>query len=166
MTDPPFYAMPTIAPVRLRQQPRLASWNAVRSPDQVLLAAYVAETVGDLSEAIAQHGPKLALRLDVGLSDAVDLLDAHDLDNYLYPLAAKLAPFRDPRFVSFWATKQHAAASFVRVEAAALSDAASTVDVEGTVETSAAADTPAYKRQVRDQLGTSARLARGCPVRR
>lgn len=130
----------------------------------MLLASYLAETVADLTHSISEHKPPLALRLDVGLPEAVNLLDAHDLDNYVYPLAAKLAPFRDPRFVSFWATKQHAAESFVRVQAAGLSDAVEPADVTATVETTAAADTPAYKLQVRDQLPSSG-LPEDCPVR-
>lgn len=166
LMTPPFYSKPTSAAVQLGQQPRLASWNAVKSPDQVRLAAYLAGTEAALAEQMAENEPPLVLRLDVGLPDADDLLETRDLDNYLHPLAARLAPFRDVRFVSFWATKQHAAESFVRVNRAfaVASDQVRLAEVSAFVETSAAADAAAYKAQVRDQLPAAGLIPPG-PVR-
>jgi hypothetical protein len=53
--------------------------------------------------------------LDVGLSPNLDVLDQRDLDNYVYPVAARL---KDDDLVSVWCTKQHNEQSFVRIEAA------------------------------------------------
>jgi hypothetical protein len=55
-----------------------------------------------------------AVRLDIGLADAVDPLWQRDLDNYLYPIARELSG----QVVSFWATKTRARRSYIRVEPA------------------------------------------------
>jgi hypothetical protein len=60
--------------------PRLASWNKADHPDQVRLRAYLDDTEALLA-ASRVDGP-WALRLDVGLPAARDLLDGADLDNY------------------------------------------------------------------------------------
>jgi hypothetical protein len=94
----------------------------------------------------------LALRLDVGLPDSVKLLDAHDLDNYLYPLTARLTASTGRTFVTVWGTKQHANQSWVRVEEARLEPNPGMFDASALTTTTASVQSTAYKQQVRDQL--------------
>ena len=65
-------------------EPRLASWDARDHPDQRRLASALADATSVLGPSLATASGPLALRLDVGLPSTVPLLDAHDLDNYLY----------------------------------------------------------------------------------
>ena len=108
-----WYARPESCPRQLSVTPRLASWDKADHPAQVRLRQYLDQTEALLAGARVE-GP-WALRLDVGLSDGRDLLDMSDVDNYAYPLAARL---KDADLVSVWCTKQLAAESYVRLEAA------------------------------------------------
>jgi hypothetical protein len=80
------------------------------------------------------------------------LLDARDLDNYLYPLASRLMARTGRRFGSVWGTKEHAAKSWVRVEQAQLEPNAGVVGVSAVAVGTASPETETYKRQVRGQL--------------
>jgi hypothetical protein len=108
-----WYARPENNTHQLRVVPRLASWNKAGDPDQVRLRAYLDDTEALL--AASRIDGQWALRLDVGLPTARDLLDVADLDNYAYPLAHRT---NDPGLVSVWCTKQHNERSLVRIEAA------------------------------------------------
>ena len=108
-----WYARPENEPHELRLAPRLASWNKADDPDQVRLRAYLDDTEALVADS--RIDGLWALRLDVGLPTARDLLDTADLDNYAYPLAYRL---KDPGLVSVWCTKQHSEQSFVRIGAA------------------------------------------------
>jgi hypothetical protein len=81
----PFYARPAGTPLQLGRQPRLASWNARDHPDQVRLAAALADASGLLQPALDTLEEPIVLRLDIGLPSATPLLDEHDLDNYAFP---------------------------------------------------------------------------------
>jgi hypothetical protein len=83
-----WYARPEGDKQQLRVAPRLASWNKSDDPDQVRLRAYLDDTEALLANSRV-NGP-WALRLDVGLPTGRNLLDMADLDNYAYPLAARL----------------------------------------------------------------------------
>ena len=82
------------------------------------LEAFLAATEQLLRPRCEQLTGPLALRLDVGLPPATPLLDQRDLDNYLFPLAARMSKTTGTRLVSVWGTKQHSAASFARIEPA------------------------------------------------
>ncbi len=99
---------------QLRIAPRLFSGEKTNHPEQVQLRAFLDDTEALLA-ASKINGP-WALRLDVGLSPDLDLLDKRDLDNYAKPLASRLK--KDDGLVSVWCTKQHDEQSFVRIEAA------------------------------------------------
>jgi hypothetical protein len=152
-----WFARPENHPLQLRVAPRLACWNKADDPDQVRLRAYLDDTEALLA------GPRIdgpwALRLDVGLPGTRDLLDAADLDNYAYPLAARL---KDPGLVSVWCTKQHSERSLVRIDAAREMPPPST-DVL-VAKTTASASTVAFKEQIRAAVAEAAELPHG-PVR-
>lgn len=88
---PVFFARPEGDAVRLRIQPRLACWNAAGHPDQVRLAEFLDHAESVLKPTLERLSEPVALRLDVGLPDVVSVLDGRDLDNFAYPLAARLA---------------------------------------------------------------------------
>lgn len=108
-----WYARPEGTAYKLRLPPQLDCWNGADDPEQLRLQAYLDDTE-DLLASSRVDGP-WALRLDVGLPAALDLLRDRDLDNYAYPLAYRL---RDRGLVSVWCTKQHSERSFVAIEAA------------------------------------------------
>lgn len=137
-----WYARPENQALQLRVAPRLASWNKADDPDQVRLRTYLDDTEALLATSRID-GPR-ALRLDVGLPAARNLLDAADLDNYAYPLAYRL---RNRGLVSVWCTKQHSERSFVRIERAREVAPPST-DVL-VAKTTASASTVAFKEQIR-----------------
>jgi len=130
----------------------LASWNAASHPDQVRLTDALEDAGELLTPILAQIEGPLALRLDVGLSSNVPLLGEHDLDNYAYPLVSYLAKRTAEPFVSVWCTKQHAEASFVRVEPSVPVSVPDRFDNRTVVHTTASGSTTAYKQQIHDQL--------------
>ncbi len=152
-----WYARPENHSVQLRVAPRLASWNKADDPDQVRLREYLDDTEALLAGSRID-GP-WALRLDVGLPDTRDLLDAADLDNFAYPLASRLG---DPGLVSVWCTKRHSRQSLVHIEAATKVDPPSTKVLHATP--TASASTTAFKEQIHAAVAGSAELAPG-PVR-
>jgi hypothetical protein len=152
-----WYARPDITAQQLGLAPRLASWNKADDPDQVRLRAYLDDTEALLAGSRVD-GP-WALRLDVGLPTARDLLDGADLDNYAYPLAYQI---QDSDLVSVWCTKQHNEQSFVQIEAAREVPPPST-DVL-VAKTTASASTVAYKEQIYAAVAGAAELPAG-PVR-
>jgi len=157
------FARPSSQPLRLPVSPRLASWNKAGDPDQVRLAEYLAAADELLRPHYERLSGTLALRLDVGLPQAAGLLDQRDLDNYLFPLATRLS--RSTAGVAcVWGTKQHSASSYVRIEQAAPAPASPPADCCYTVRTNTSSQSPAFKEQIRDQIGTATPLPPG-PVR-
>jgi len=113
-------------------------------PSQIRLQEFLDDTE-QLVAGSRIDGP-WTLRLDVGLPNDKNLLQQSDLDNYAYPLAARL---KDERLVSVWCTKQHSAESYVRIEAARQS-APPLVDlIVATPTASYAKPGGLYKQQVR-----------------
>ena len=158
------FARPDSQPLQLPVPPRLASWNKGGDPDQVRLAEYLAAADELLCARYQQLSGPLALRLDVGLSPAADLLDQRDLDNYLYPLATCVSRGITGVLACVWGTKQHSASSFVRIERAVPALARPSFDCCYTVRTNASSQSAAFKEQIRDQLSTATPLPPG-PVR-
>ncbi|WP_253867834.1 hypothetical protein [Mycobacterium sp. GA-1285] len=152
-----WYARPEGESWELSAKPRLASWEKADNPAQVCLQAYLDDTEALLADSRID-GP-WALRLDVGLPPARDLLNLADLDNYAYPLARRL---QDSGLVSVWCTKQHAEHSFVRIEPAKEVIQPPT-DVL-IAPTTASASTLAFKEQVYTAVAGAAELPPG-PVR-
>ena len=133
---------PSAQPIVLPVRPVLASWDASTSPSQKRLVTYL-ETVRSLVDLGGGSG--LVLELVVGLPEEVSLdAGGHDLDNYLYPVAASLGP---ARFDAVFASKRHAADSTIAVAAASfasVSPGAPNLDVV----TTASSATRAWKEQI------------------
>jgi hypothetical protein len=102
-----WFTRPDGAPRLLRGRPQLECRNKADDPAQVRLQEYLGDTESLLA-ASRVEGP-WALSLDVGLPAERNLLDMADLDNYLHPLARRLADHRRGNAgpVSAWCTKQH-----------------------------------------------------------
>jgi hypothetical protein len=143
-----FFKIPNSAPTPLEVAPRLASWMARDHPDQRRLALFLDHAEALVADAIATISGPLALRLDVGLPSSVDLLQHHDLDNYLFPLVGRLGPHR---FASVWATKRHADVSLIRVDRPALGSSVDPAWLHRVV-TTRSAESVAWKEEVRSQL--------------
>lgn len=162
MVLPVFYARPEPAGTVLSVEPALASWDKAGSPGKVRSAAFTAGIHAAVAEQLRGLSDPLALRLDIGLPDAVPLLALNDLDNYLFPLVPKLAATAGRQFASVWATKQHATTSSVAVSHARIvTDPGGAFDLSLQVRTTASTDTVAYKQQVRDQITASRPLPDG-----
>ena len=155
------FAMPDSEPALLPAAPRLASWNRADDPDQVRLEGYLAAAEQLLLPRCERLTGPLALRLDIGLPPATPLLDQRDLDNYLYPLAARLSKTIGPRLVSVWGTKHHSRASFARIEPTTPIHAPSSPGHRYTVRTSSSSQSIAFKQQIHDQLTGAATLPDG-----
>lgn len=107
------FSPPAVPPVRLSKPPLLESWDANAHPSQQRLRAYLDSVEALIGPALAEDRTHLALALDVGLADHVELLHGgHDLDNYLFPLARR---FGARRFDAVFASKRHAANSTIAI---------------------------------------------------
>jgi hypothetical protein len=149
---PQRFQRPDSEPIALAVPPRLASWNKAGDPDQVRLERFLA-AAEELVVAQLQRLPDpLALRLDVGLPASVRLLEAHDLDNYLFPLITRLTKTTGRQFVSVWCTKRHSDRSFIRLERARLDPTPGNFDRAKLLTTWMAGQSTAFKEQLRDQL--------------
>lgn len=149
---PTRFLRPSSEPIRLPLRPRLASWDRLDHPSQVELERFLTATAELVLPNINDLPDPLALRLDVGLPDATPLLDAHDLDNYLYPLATRLARLSGREFATVWGTKQHSSESFVRVEPAVEEHTPGEFAAVRLIDVQAAGGALAFKQQIRDQL--------------
>jgi hypothetical protein len=147
--------------VQLAVAPRLASWNRAGDPDQVRLEAFLVAAEQLLLPRCEQLTGPLALRLDIGLPPATPLLDQRDLDNYLFPLAARLSKTIGPRLVSVWGTKRHSRASFARIEQAIPIQAPTFSGCRYMVRTDRSSQSTAFKQQIHDQLAGAATLPDG-----
>lgn len=143
----PAYDPPQSSFVTLTRQPRLASWDAAGHPAQLAMTDFLHHAEHDLQDQLPAPAP-WALELQVGLSPTTRLLDHHDLDNYLYPLAHRLGP---GRIVSARARKRHADQSRARLDTAHPTDAVPDQTAH-RAWTTASAGTPAYKQQIHSQL--------------
>lgn len=161
MTDLPFYRKPDGRLIPLLTQPRLASWDAAGTPGQVRLEVFLqhAETV--VRPLLATIRTPVALRLDVGLEPTVDLLRTHDLDNYVFPLAARLSKNRGIAFASVWCSKEHAETSYLTVTEAVPVTHLCSPDRWLRVHTTTSSDSSAYKQQIHDQLAGEPELSDG-----
>lgn len=161
--DAPPFAMPASQPLRLPVPPRLASWNKAGDPDQIRLAGYLDAAEGLLSLSLEKLSGPLALRLDVGLPRSAALLDQRDLDNYLFPLATRLSRAGTRTLACVWGTKQHSGNSLIRIEQA-IPGPPPLFECCRTVHTTASSQSPSFKEQIREQLGTVSPIPPG-PVR-
>jgi hypothetical protein len=58
-------------------------------PDQVKVQSYLDDVVGALSSRLSEIDDPVAMSLDVELPSTRDFMNGHDLDTYLWPLAAR-----------------------------------------------------------------------------
>lgn len=145
MPDHRFYAAPDTTFVALSRRPRLLSWDAAGHPAQVALSDFLDHAERDLRDQLRTR-PPWSLQLAVGLPAPVPLLDQHDLDNYLHPLAKRLG---GRHLVAARATKSHGPRSTARLDTARPAPPPATAH---HVHTTASAGTTAYKQQIHDQL--------------
>ena len=147
--------------VTLTRRPRLASWDAVGHPAQLAMTDFLDHAEHDLQAQLRAPAPWV-LELHVDLPPTTRLLDHHDLDNYLYPLAHHPGP---GRIVSARARKRHAEQSRARLDTAHPSDAVPEQPVH-RAWTTAPAGTTAYKQQIHSQLITASTrpVPTGTPV--
>jgi hypothetical protein len=81
--------------MRQSVKPQLTSWDRAGHPSQVKLALFLANVDAITGPVLATVRGRVAVELIVGFSDGVCLIDGgHDLDNYLFPVAQRLAPQR------------------------------------------------------------------------
>lgn len=155
-----WFTRPDGAPLLLPGRPQLECWNKADDPAQVRLQEYLGDTESLLAESRVE-GP-WALRLDVGLAAGRNLLDMADLDNYLHPLARRLADHRcgNGGLVSAWCTKQHGGESFVRIESARAAERPSA----GVLVARTSPPAAGYKAQIRAAVAAAAEVPPG-PVR-
>lgn len=158
--QPTRYSKPGGEYVSLRTQPRLASWMAAGHPDQLRLEKFLTHAYELVQGQLERTPEPLVLGLDVGLRECISLTDSHDLDNYLFPLAMRLAKLSGRSFVSVWGSKRHAETSSIYV-----GQATPTTDrppgESFTVRTTASAESIAYKQQIQDQLTEARELDEG-----
>jgi hypothetical protein len=149
---PVFFAKPDAETTDLEISPRLASWDAAGHPDQVALQAFLdyAQTV--FAPQLVQLAEPRALLLDVALPAHVALHNEHDLDNYAYPLAARLTQVTHRPLSSVWVTKRTGMISTATVQQAAAQAKPSVSPTVLEVRTTASATTTAYKQQIHDQV--------------
>jgi hypothetical protein len=152
-----WYARPEGDKLKLRVAPQPDPWLKTDHPATGRLLAYLEDTQ-DLVAGSRVDG-RWALRLDVGLPTAKDVVRAADADNYALPLAARL---KNSDLVSVWCTKQHCDHSFVRMEAAREMPAPSTDMLR--VTTTASWEAHAAQEQICAALAGAKELSAG-PVR-
>jgi hypothetical protein len=111
---PRVFALPEGPALELSLTPRLESSERRDHPAQRALREFVGHARELVDPVIESTRGELAVRLDVGLPDAVDPLWERDLDNHLFPIARAMPE----RVVSVWGTKGRDPRSFVRVERA------------------------------------------------
>jgi hypothetical protein len=159
-TDALPFAMPASQPLRLPVPPRLGSWNKADDPDQVRLAGYLDAAEGLLGPILQKLSGPLALRLDVGLPRSAALLDQRDLDNYLFPLATRLSRAGTRTLACVWGTKQHSGSSLIRIEQA-IPGRRPLFECCRTVHTTVSSQSPSFKEQIREQLGSASPIPPG-----
>lgn len=128
--------------------PRLASWNAATHPEQIAVQSYL----NGIDEFCSDFGDPegLALRLDVGRPLASPLLGAGgDLDNYLFPVAARLGA---NRFDTAWCSKKHGPSALCIEPARACPAPVGSGWVHRHVATAASASSTAWKKEVASQV--------------
>jgi hypothetical protein len=81
--------------MRQSVKPQLASGERAGHPSQVKLGRFLAHVDALAGPVLATVSGRVAAELIVGFSDGVSLIGGgHDLDNYLFPVAARLGPER------------------------------------------------------------------------
>jgi hypothetical protein len=122
--------------------------------------AFIDYACSIVDNSIAATPDPLSIWLDVGLPGEVPLLALNDLDNYLFPFVPILGKRVGRRFTSVWASKRHAATSYL-----AVGQSLDVADPGGEcafwVETSVSYEKAAYKEAIRDQLTAARRLPDG-----
>lgn len=155
------FAKPDTDLVRLGVKPQLASWDAAGHPSQVRLKAFLTDAYEICRQRLDLLPDPLALRLDIGHPATTPLLEQHDLDNYLYPLATHLSRLSGRQFVSVWGTKQHAESSYIGVtQAVPISKAAGFGQVI-EFQTTASGGSRAFKEQIDQELAAAVALPDG-----
>ena len=117
--EPVFFARPDGPAITLRTTPRLANWNRSGESGEARLVRALSHSQHLTDPQLAACTGPVALRFDVGLPRAVQLLEERDLDNYLLPLTAHLAGRSPHPIVSVWGCKRYAEETTLRIQTAA-----------------------------------------------
>jgi hypothetical protein len=149
---PVVFARPDGELVPLGVAPRLASWMGDGHTDQVQLERFLTHAVHMLTPALSEVADPLALRLDVCLPAKTRLLDANDLDNYVFPLTMRLTKVSKRQVACVWATKRHGTTSLIGIEQAVLLTHAEPAGGWVLVHTTASSETSVYKQQIHAAL--------------
>ncbi|KIH98607.1 hypothetical protein LP52_12345 [Streptomonospora alba] len=159
--SPPFFTEPNAECLPLRIRPRLDSWERGGHPDQVRLEEYLVHVQEIVQPRLERTPGPRVLRLDVVLPGSVPLLEHHDLDNYLFPLVKRISRDSGCHFASVWGTKSHAGTPRLCLDRARPATSRPVFGHTYEVSTTASAESPAYKEQIADQLGSAVPLRDG-----
>lgn len=116
------YHRPASAGMLLTVEPRLASWERARHPDQLRLATFLDHVESVAASTSATEEGRLAVELAVGLPRSTPLTTGgRHLDNYLYPVAQRLGP---NRLAAVFGRKTHGPSRLAVTSARPVSDQA------------------------------------------
>jgi len=144
------YRWPTAIRAPLPAAPVLASWDRHDHPSQKALTAFLDTLEPLVRPTLAAPPADLALALEVGLPATTPLTSGgRDLDNYLFPIAARFGP---ARFTAVFARKHHGP-SALTIGPAMLEDQ-TPVDrwSHAAARVTASSATTAWKQQLADAL--------------
>jgi len=146
---PAVYEEPSGLPVVLHVPPRLASWDAKGHPSQVALASYLDALEAGLGPLPAASRGRRAVKLSVGLGSLPLTTGGRDLDNYAYPVAARLGA---ASIAAMFVEKHPGSASSIVVGDAVAADPPGESWSHATITTSASAASAAWKHEVASQV--------------
>lgn len=151
--SPARYRRPATPPVPLAITPMLASWDHHDHPSQRALSAFLDSLEPLVHPVLAQLAGPLVLALEIGLPKGTQLTSGgRDLDNYLFPIAAR---FSAARFAAVFARKHHGQ-STIAIGPAQLSDDEPRGDwAHGSTLLIASSETVAWKQQLAAGLAAS-----------
>src|SRR4051794_11921955 len=112
---PVFFSAPTGDRLRLSIPPALSSWDRAGSAGRLRSDDFVEHVLAQVADRLDRVADPLGVRLDVGLPDSVPLYQHRDLDNYLFNPVLRLIQRTGREVATAWATKQHAADSFLTI---------------------------------------------------
>lgn len=133
--------------VPLNVAPQLACWDAVDSPGQVRLAAFLAHLESAVAPLISGVDGPLAVELIVGLAPEVPLTSGgRDLDNYLYPVTQRLGAHR---LAAVFGRKVHGSS---RLAAGPAQPETPTISAGFTIRMSGSYERAQWKATLRERL--------------
>jgi hypothetical protein len=155
--QPIFFSQPNGEPILLTVAPALSSWDKAGSAGQLRSGEFVEHVLAHLADHLDAVPDPLGVRLDVGLGDGISPYQDRDLDNYLLNPVLRLIQRTGRAVTSAWATKSHAADSFLTIGTVTpveAPDATYALDVSPVGSYAL----PTYKESIRDQIASATPL--------